>query len=250
MRLNTLCPFERCTQQSVRNDSRDAAISLANTSSCRLVRRKHPKIHVWVVLFKTSGLRTSLELSFYTNVARFLPRKRLAHPKNGHFLYRFPINPISLPRLYVCVCVCVDLASTGVQVVAVGGEEQMGEASMVTGGQQGQQGAVLAGVEAGAAGEGAAGVNRQAGAEAQAGDDPALALLLHCSRGGKGCTLAPPAGQNGFITEHFTELAPLMQNSSSSGCSLNISKTRTLLLHLSHFSDYSLLLLLKPLSMP
>lgn len=116
----------------------------------------------------------------------------------------------------------------------------MGEASVVTGGQQGQQGAVLAGVEAGAAGEGAAGVNRQAGAEAQAGDDPALALLLHCSRGGKGCTLAPPAGQNGFRTEHFTELAPLMQNSSSSGCSLNISKT----------SDYSLLLLLKPLSMP
>lgn len=82
--------------------------------------------------------------------------------------------------------VCVDLASAGVQVVAVGGEEQMGEASVVTGGQQCQQGTVLAGVEAGAAGEGAAGVNRLAGAEAQAGDDAALALLLHCRRGQKG----------------------------------------------------------------
>lgn len=81
---------------------------------------------------------------------------------------------------------CADLASAGVQVVAVGGKEQMGEASMVTGGQQGQQGAVLAGVEAGAAGEGAAGVNRHAGAEAQAGDDAALALLFHCGRGRKG----------------------------------------------------------------
>lgn len=43
------------------------------------------------------------------------------------------------------------LASTGIQVVAIGGEEQVGEASMVTGGQQGQQGAVLAGVKAGTA---------------------------------------------------------------------------------------------------
>lgn len=86
----------------------------------------------------------------------------------------------------VSVRVCADLASARVQVVAIGGEEQMGEASVVTGGQQGQQGAVLAGVDAGAAGEGAAGVNRLAGAEGQAGDDAALALLLHCGKGRKG----------------------------------------------------------------
>lgn len=80
---------------------------------------------------------------------------------------------------------CVDLASAGVQVVAVGREEQVGEASVVTGGQQGQQGAVLAGVEAGAAGKRAAGVNGLAGAEGQAGDDAAHALLLHCSKSQK-----------------------------------------------------------------
>lgn len=78
--------------------------------------------------------------------------------------------------------VCVHLASSGVQVVAVGGEEQMGEASVVAGGQQGQLGAVLAGVEASAAGVRAAGVNRLAGAEAEAGDNATLALLLHCSQ--------------------------------------------------------------------
>lgn len=74
------------------------------------------------------------------------------------------------------------LAPAGVQVVAVGGEEQVGEASVVAGGQQGQQGAVLAGVKAGAAGVRAAGIHGHAGAEAEAGDDAALALLLHCSR--------------------------------------------------------------------
>ena len=78
--------------------------------------------------------------------------------------------------------VCVHLASSGVQVVAVGGEEQMGEASVVAGGQQGQLGAVLAGVEASAAGVRAAGVNRLAGAEAETGDNATLALLLHCSK--------------------------------------------------------------------
>lgn len=106
-----------------------------------------------------------------------------AHPNMVTSFVDFPLNP-NLFRM--CLCMCVDLASAGVQVVAVGGEEQMGEASMVTGGQQGQQGAVLAGVEAGAAGEGAAGVNRLVGTKAQAGDDPALALLLHCGRGQKG----------------------------------------------------------------
>jgi len=83
------------------------------------------------------------------------------------------------PLRCVCVCACAHLAPAGVQVVAVGGEEQVGEASVVPGGQQGQQGAVLAGVEAGAAGVRAAGVNRLAGAEAEARDDAALALLLH-----------------------------------------------------------------------
>lgn len=83
----------------------------------------------------------------------------------------------------VCKCVraCVHLASAGVQVVAVGGEEQMGEASVVAGRQQSQQGAVLAGVEASAAGVRATGINRLAGAEAKAGDDATLALFLHCS---------------------------------------------------------------------
>ena len=82
-----------------------------------------------------------------------------------------------------CVCVrsCAHLAPAGVQVVAVRGEEQMGEASVVAGRQQSQQGAVLAGVEASAAGVRATGVNRLAGAEAKAGDDATLALLLHCS---------------------------------------------------------------------
>lgn len=79
------------------------------------------------------------------------------------------------------------LAPAGVQVVAIGGEKQVGEASVVAGRQQGQQGAVLAGVKAGAAGVRAAGVNGHAGAEAEAGDDATLALLLHCSkRGGEG----------------------------------------------------------------
>lgn len=72
------------------------------------------------------------------------------------------------------------LAAAGVQVVAVGGEEQMGETSVVTGRQQSQQGAVLAGVEASAAGVRATGVNRLARAEAKAGDDATLALLFHC----------------------------------------------------------------------
>lgn len=79
------------------------------------------------------------------------------------------------------LCVCVHLAPAGVQVVAVRGEEQMGEASMVTGRQQSQQGAILAGVEASTAGVRATGVNRLAGAEAKAGDDATLALLLHYS---------------------------------------------------------------------
>lgn len=83
------------------------------------------------------------------------------------------------------VCVCVHLAPAGVQVVAIRGEEQMGEASVVAGRQQSQQGAVLAGVEASAAGVRAAGVNRLAGAEAKAGDDATLALLLHCSEDNK-----------------------------------------------------------------
>lgn len=72
------------------------------------------------------------------------------------------------------------LAAAGVQVVAVGGEEQMGETSVVTGRQQSQQGAVLAGVEASAAGVRATGVNRLARAEAKARDDATLALLFHC----------------------------------------------------------------------
>lgn len=74
------------------------------------------------------------------------------------------------------------LAPAGVQVVAVGGEEQVGEASVVAGGQQGKQGAILAGVKAGTAGVRAAGVHGHAGAEAKAGDDATLALLLHCRR--------------------------------------------------------------------
>lgn len=82
----------------------------------------------------------------------------------------------------MCVCVCAHLAPAGVQVVAIGGEEQMGEASVVAGRQQSQQVAVLAGVEASAAGVRATGVNRLAGAEAKAGDDAALALFLHCSK--------------------------------------------------------------------
>lgn len=77
------------------------------------------------------------------------------------------------------LCVCADLAAAGVQVVAVGGEEQMGEASMVAGGQQRQQGAVLTGVEAGAAGVRAAGVDRLTRAEGEARDDAALASFLH-----------------------------------------------------------------------
>lgn len=81
----------------------------------------------------------------------------------------------------MCVRVCFHLAPACVQVVAVGGEEQMGEASVVAGRQQSQQGAVLAGVEASAAGVRATGVNRLARAEAKAGDDATLALLLHCS---------------------------------------------------------------------
>lgn len=76
-------------------------------------------------------------------------------------------------------CACVHLAPSGVQVVAVGGEEQMGEASVVAGRQQSQQGAVLAGVEASAAGIRATGVNRLAGTEAKAGDDATLAMFLH-----------------------------------------------------------------------
>lgn len=79
-----------------------------------------------------------------------------------------------------CRCLCLHLAPSGVQVVAVGGEEQVCEASVVSGRQQSQQGAILAGVEAGAAGIRSTGINRQAGAEAKAGDDAALALLLHC----------------------------------------------------------------------
>ncbi len=75
----------------------------------------------------------------------------------------------------LCVCVrervCVNLAPAGVQVVAIRGEEQMGEASVVAGRQQSQQGAVLAGVETSAAGVRATGVNRLAGAEAKARDD-------------------------------------------------------------------------------
>lgn len=80
------------------------------------------------------------------------------------------------------VCLCVHLAPAGVQVVAVRGEDQMGEASVVAGRQQSQRGAVLAGVEASAAGVRATGVNRLAGAEAKARDDATLALLLHCSK--------------------------------------------------------------------
>lgn len=80
-----------------------------------------------------------------------------------------------------CARSCVHLAPAGVQVVAIRGEEQMGEASVVAGRQQSQQGAVLAGVEASTAGVRATGVNRLAGAEAKAGDDATLALLLHCS---------------------------------------------------------------------
>lgn len=78
------------------------------------------------------------------------------------------------------MCVRADLAPAGVQVVAVGGEEQMGEAPVVAGGQQGQQGAVLAGVEAGAPGVRAAGVDGLTRAEAEAGDDAHLASFLHC----------------------------------------------------------------------
>lgn len=78
------------------------------------------------------------------------------------------------------LCSCFHLAPAGVQVVAIRGEEQMGEASVVTGRQQSQQGAILARVEAGAAGVRATGVNRLAGAEAKAGDDATLALLFHC----------------------------------------------------------------------
>lgn len=74
------------------------------------------------------------------------------------------------------------LAPTSVQVVAIGGEEQVGEASVVAGRQQSKQGAVLAGVNAGTAGVRAAGVNGHAGAEAKAGDDATLALFLHCSQ--------------------------------------------------------------------
>lgn len=84
------------------------------------------------------------------------------------------------------MCACVHLAPAGVQVVAVGGEEQMGEASVVAGRQQSQQGAVLAGVEASAAGVRATGVNRLARAEAKAGDDATLALLLNCSEDNRG----------------------------------------------------------------
>lgn len=88
-------------------------------------------------------------------------------------------------RVSLCLKLCASLfvrylAAAGVQVVAVGGEEQMGETSVVTGRQQSQQGAVLAGVEASAAGVRATGVNRLARAEAKAGDDATLALLFHC----------------------------------------------------------------------
>lgn len=84
-------------------------------------------------------------------------------------------------QVCACMCSCIHLAPASVQVVAVRGEEQMGEAAMVAGRQQSQQGAVLAGVEASAAGVTATGVNRLAGAEAKAGYDATLALLLHCS---------------------------------------------------------------------
>lgn len=90
-----------------------------------------------------------------------------------------PGNINSRPRLRAGA----HLTPAGVQVVAIWGEEQVGEASVVAGRQKGQQGAVLAGVKAGAAGVRAAGVNGHAGAEAEAGDDATLALLLHCSRG-------------------------------------------------------------------
>lgn len=85
----------------------------------------------------------------------------------------------SLLVRFLCVCACTDLTAAGVQVVAIGGEEQMGEAPVVAGGQQGQQGAILTGVEAGAAGVRAAGVDRLARAEGEAGDDAALAVFLH-----------------------------------------------------------------------
>jgi len=52
---------------------------------------------------------------------------------------------------------------------------------VVSGRQQSQQGAVLTGVEASAAGVRATGVHGLTGAEGKAGDDPTLALLLHCS---------------------------------------------------------------------
>lgn len=99
----------------------------------------------------------------------------------------FKHSSIATSRSFLCmlshsrVCACVHLAPSGVQVVAVGGEEQMGEASVVAGRQQSQQGAILAGVEASAAGVRATGVNRLARTEAKAGDDATLALLLHCN---------------------------------------------------------------------
>lgn len=78
---------------------------------------------------------------------------------------------------------CRHLAAAGVQVVPVGGEEQVGEASVVPGRHQRQQGAVLAGVEAGAARVGSTGVDGLARAEGEAGDDSTLALLLHWGGG-------------------------------------------------------------------
>lgn len=83
------------------------------------------------------------------------------------------------PLLCMFLCLCADLATAGEQVVAVGGEQQMGEASVVAGGQQGQQRAVLTGVQSGAAGVRAAGIHRLTRAEGEAGDDAVLASFLH-----------------------------------------------------------------------
>lgn len=93
-------------------------------------------------------------------------------------------HQVNSPRLCAAVRLFMRyLAAACVQVVAIRGEEQMGETSVVTGRQQSQQGAVLAGVEASAAGVRATGVNRLARAEAEAGDDATQALLFHCGEG-------------------------------------------------------------------
>lgn len=79
-----------------------------------------------------------------TNVNQFLNETLQSHRLNTQSpvtesVWSFKQSKISTSRSFLCmlphssVCACVHLAPSCVQVVAVGGEEQMGEASVVAG---------------------------------------------------------------------------------------------------------------------